>query len=151
MNGMPLEATQELGGWKTPGVLGSVYNKVRSVEVVPEMRSAINKACTLLDVRAFVVDLYDGSCGDSEGAVGYDRGAAIRVWSRRFCALQEYLKPSVALPSLADFLGILGIRVRRLELSDTPKRVVLSRGSDFRAAPKVYRNAYPGVKPSIPG
>ena len=45
MNGMSRQATQELGRWKTPTVMESVYNKARSGEVVPEMRSATNRAC----------------------------------------------------------------------------------------------------------
>ena len=44
MNCMSREVTQALGGWETPGVMETVYNKVLSEEAVPEMRSAINKA-----------------------------------------------------------------------------------------------------------
>ena len=42
--GMAREATQELGGWKSPAVMGSVYVKARSGEVAPEMRAALAKA-----------------------------------------------------------------------------------------------------------
>ena len=125
MDGMPREAIQVLGGRKTPAVMESVYNEVRTEEVVPEMRSAVNGACALLVVRAFVVDLDDDSCVVGEGAVGSDTGRAVRVWFRRFCALKEYLTPSIVLPIRDNFLGVFGRRVRRLELSDIRRRVFL--------------------------
>ena len=62
-----------------------------------------------------------------------------------FCTFTEFLAPSVLLPSRGNFLGTLGRRVRRLTLPDTRKRVLLSRGTDFRAALEVCENAYPEV------
>ena len=52
---------------------------------------------------------------------------------------------AVVRPICGTFLGTLSRQVRRLELSGTQKRVSLSRGADFRAALKVYRNADPQV------
>ena len=71
---MSREASQELGGSKTPGVMENVYNKALSRKVAPRMRSTINKACTLLGVQAFVVNLDNHSCLDGEEAVGFDKG-----------------------------------------------------------------------------
>ena len=48
MNGMTREATQELGGWKSPAVMENLYNKTRSEEVAPEMRAAVSAACAIL-------------------------------------------------------------------------------------------------------
>ena len=79
MNGMSREATQELGDWKTPGVMEGVYSEARSEGVVPGMRSATNKACTLLGAQASVVDLGDDSRVYGEEAFGSDEGAAVRV------------------------------------------------------------------------
>ena len=109
------------------------------------MRPAINKACTLLDVQACVVDLDDDSCVDGEAAVVSYGGAAVRALFRRFCALKEKLTPSIAHPIRYNFLGILGRRVRRLEMSDTQERSFLPRGTYFRAALKVQENANPEV------
>ena len=60
MNGLSREATQELGGRKTPTVIESAYNKARAEEVIPETRPAINKACPIgrfgrLDDDSFVL------------------------------------------------------------------------------------------------
>ena len=65
-NGMFREASQELGGWKALAVMENVYNKACSEELVPEMRSTFNTACTLLGVQASVVDLGDHSCVDGK-------------------------------------------------------------------------------------
>ena len=43
-NGMAREATQELGGRKTPVAMERVYTKFRSEEAVPEMRAAAAEA-----------------------------------------------------------------------------------------------------------
>ena len=51
------------------------------------------------------------------------------------------MQPPIRFPIRGNFSGISGRRVRRLELPDTRKRVILSRGADFRAALKVYRDA----------
>ena len=125
------EATRELVVWEAPGVMENVYSKALSEEVAPEMRSAIRSACTLRDAQALVVDLDDNWCLDGEAAVGSDEEAAVRVWFHRFCALRGYLRPSIAPPMRDNFSGFLGRRVRRLGLSDTPHRVIVSRGADF--------------------
>ena len=109
------------------------------------MRSAITKACTLLDVQALVSDLEDDSCVDGEEAVGANKGTAGRLWFHRFCSLKEYLTPSIALPFRDNFLGFLGRRVRRLGLSDAQNRILLSWGTDFCMALNVYRHADPEV------
>ena len=44
-NGMAREATQELGGWKSPSVTEGVYAKAHPKEVAPEMRAALAAAC----------------------------------------------------------------------------------------------------------
>ena len=54
--------------------MGNLYSRALSEEVAPEMRSAIKKACTLLAVQAFVVDLDDDSCLDGKEAAGSDKG-----------------------------------------------------------------------------
>ena len=105
------------------------------------MRSAIHAACTLSGVRAFVVDLGDDSCMGGEEAVGSDGGEAVCVWFRRFWSLKGFSKPPIARPIHDKFLGISVSRVRRLELSDAQRRVFVSRGADFRATLKVYREA----------
>ena len=87
MDGMSRGATQELGGWRTPGVMETVHNKALTEEVAPEMRPAIKKARSWMDAQALVVDLDSDSCSDGEEAVGSEEGAAVRVWFHRFCAL----------------------------------------------------------------
>ena len=62
MNEMRREVPQELGCWKTPGVMEKEHTKARPEEVVPGMRSAVNKACAFSDVQASVVDLDNVSC-----------------------------------------------------------------------------------------
>ena len=103
MDGMSRGATQEPGGWRTPGVMEAVYNKASSEEVARGMRSAINKARSLMDAQAFVVDLDSDSCSDGEEAVGSAGGAAVRVWFHRFCALEAYLKPSIVFAIRGNF------------------------------------------------
>ena len=51
---MPREATQELGGWRSPAVVEGAYATARSEEVVPEMRAAAEKARRGLEVERFV-------------------------------------------------------------------------------------------------
>ena len=76
------------------------------MEVVPEMRSATEKACAMLGAQASVVDL-DGDSGvGGEEAVGSDGGAAVSIWPNCLCALQEYSNPPIAPPTRANFLGI---------------------------------------------
>ena len=57
MNGMSREATQALGGPKTPGAMESAYGKAKSEEVALEMSGAIGRARALLDGEAFGKDL----------------------------------------------------------------------------------------------
>lgn len=73
VNGMSREATQEPGGGETPGVMETIGKRALSEEVVPEIRPAINEACTLLDAQSFVVDLDNDSCFDGEEAVGSEK------------------------------------------------------------------------------
>ena len=67
---MAREATQELGGWKSPAVMEGVYTKARSEEVVPEMRPAVAKACAGLEVERFVRDLDRDMCAESPEGLG---------------------------------------------------------------------------------
>ena len=53
MNGMGREATRVLGGCKTPSVTVRDYNKARSEEVAPEMRGALDRACSVLSAGEF--------------------------------------------------------------------------------------------------
>ena len=76
------------------------------------MRTAINRAHTLLGAQASVVDLDNDSGLRGEEAVSSDKGAAVRVWFHRFCTLKEFLAPSIVLPIRGNLLGILGRRVR---------------------------------------
>ena len=57
MNRTPRVATQELSEWETLGVMEGVYNKAKSEEVGPEMRSAISRACAFRGSESFVKDL----------------------------------------------------------------------------------------------
>ena len=56
-DGMAREATQEFDGWKSPVVMASVYARVRSGEVAPEMRSAVARACNVLEITSAGEDL----------------------------------------------------------------------------------------------
>ena len=51
-----------------------VYTKARSEEVVPEMRSALSKACAGSEVEIFVKDLGRDVCADSSEALGAEKG-----------------------------------------------------------------------------
>ena len=74
MNGMVREATQELGGWKSPAVTEGVYTKARPGEVVPEMLSAVARACNASDVTSFFEVLVRGV-----GPGGYDALGLVQV------------------------------------------------------------------------
>ena len=67
----------------------------------------------------------------------------MRAWFRRFCSLKEYPVPAGVLPIRDNFWSLVGRRVRLLSLSDSQRRVVLFRATDFRAALKVYRSLDP--------
>ena len=56
MDGMPREATQELGGRETPSVMECEYSATESEEVAPEMRGALDLAITLLRIEGFAED-----------------------------------------------------------------------------------------------
>ena len=94
-------------------------------------------------VQACVVDLDNDSCFDGKDAVSSKRGAAVRARFRRFCTLEEYLPPSIVLSIRGHFPSILGRRVRRLRSPGAQKRVILSRGADYRAALKLQGNPDP--------
>ena len=134
VNGMSLEATQELHEWKPPGDVESVYNKDKSEEVFPEIRGTIGRACALLAVEAFVTDLDRDASLAVEIAQDADRGACTSAWFRWYCTFKEPLAPVVALPIRGNFMSILRRRVRTLLSPDTQKRVVLWRGAECRAA-----------------
>ena len=76
VTGMAREATQVLGGWKSPAVMEGVYTKARSEEVAPEMHPAIAKACTVLEVTSFAEDLDRDVCANGDEAVGLEFGYA---------------------------------------------------------------------------
>ena len=98
VNGMAREATQELGGWKPPSVMDGVYTRARPEEVIPEMRSAVAKACARLEVERFERDLDHVVCAESSEFVGAEQGAEARVWRQRFRSVRDLLVPSVVLP-----------------------------------------------------
>ena len=79
VNGMAREATQELGGRKSPAVMEGVCARSRSEEVVPEMRAAVAKACAGLEVERSVEDLDRDVCVESSEAFGAEQGAEARV------------------------------------------------------------------------
>ena len=96
-NGMSREATQGLGGRKTPGVMDSVYNKAKSEEGAPEMRGAIGRACRLLAVESFVQDLDLEAFLADESGLGADRVACTTACFHRCSTLQGRFLPSVVL------------------------------------------------------
>ena len=100
---MAREATQELGGWGIPAVMEGVYAKVRSEEVVPEMRAAAARASAGLEVERFVKDLDRDVCAEASEALGVERGAVARAWRRRFRSGRELLIPAAVLPIRDDF------------------------------------------------
>ena len=57
----------------------------KSEEVAPEMRGAINRACTLLGLEPFVKDPGQDVPLADERAVGMEQGACARSWFHRFC------------------------------------------------------------------
>ena len=78
-NGTTREATQELGGRKTPGMTGRVYSKARSETVAPMMRGALGRVCPILGVGEFVRDLEHGVSFNDEGVVGLARKPYLRA------------------------------------------------------------------------
>ena len=103
-----------------------VYTEARSEEVAPGMRSAVSKACAVLDVASFVYDLDRDVCDDNEEALGSVSGAAAGNLFRRFGSLRELLAPRIALPIRDNFWALKGRRVRQLSLSGPQSRVVSS-------------------------
>ena len=94
-----------------------VYNKAKSEEVAPGMRSAISPACALLSAEALVQGLdHDSSLADKR-VVGSEWGACTRAWFHQFCSVEEYLVPSVV-PIRENFTNIFGRRVRAWTLTD---------------------------------
>ena len=75
VNGMAREATQDLGGRKSLAAMEGVFAKARAEEVVPEMRSALSKACAELGVELFAQDLGRDVCAESSEALGAEKGA----------------------------------------------------------------------------
>ena len=98
VNGMPSEATQELGGRTSPTVMDGVYTKTRPEEVAPEMRAAADKACRGLEVERFVGDLDHEVCAEASEMLGSERGDEVRVWRHQFRSVKDLLAPAVAFP-----------------------------------------------------
>ena len=72
------------------------------------MRSAIAKACTVLEVTSFVEDLDRYACADGDDALGAVLGAAARIWFRRFSFAREFLVPEVVSPISDNFRAFDG-------------------------------------------
>ena len=125
VNGMARESTQELGGWKSPAFMGGVYTKARTEEVAPEMRSAVAKACAVLEVAPFVEDLDREVCAEGEEARGAATGAAAQKMFYRVCSFRESLVPVIVSPIRDIFWALMGRGVRLLNLSDSQKRTAL--------------------------
>ena len=137
VNGMAREASQDLGGWKSPAVMEGVYTKARSGEVVPEMRSAVAK------VARFVRDLDHVVGAESSEFMGAEQGAEARVWRQLFRSARDLLVPSAVLPIREEFWSLMGRRAKAPNLSTHQMREVLSRGSSYRAELRWYRSEEP--------
>ena len=136
-----MEATQELGGWRSPAVMEGVYAKARPEEEVPEMRAAVEKARKGLEGERFVRGLDRDVCADASEILGSERGAEARVWRHQFRSVKDLLAPSVVLPIKEDFWYLMGRRLRALNLSTRQMREALSWGTSFRAELKRFRAA----------
>ena len=141
MHGMSREASQELGGWQTPGVMDCVFNETKSEGAAPEIRGAIGLACALLAVETCVRDLYWNAPLADGCVLGSDRAACTNACFPRFSSLEDHLAPSVALPIRGNFISFPRRRVRAPGLSDTQQRVILLRGVDHRAALREARTS----------
>ena len=75
---MSREATQELGGWRSPAVIEKVYQLARSEEVGPEMRKALRKAIDRLEVDCFTQELEESVTLANDGEVGLTRSVSPR-------------------------------------------------------------------------
>ena len=114
-----------------------VYAKGRSEEVVPDMRSALSKACAGLEVGLFVKDLDCDVCVEDSDALGAEEGAESRVWFHRFRSACELLVPAVVLPIRGNFWSLMARRVRSLNATDRQKKEMLVWGAEYRAAWKL--------------
>ena len=85
-----------------------VYTKARSEEVAPEMRSAVAKACAVLEVAPFVEDLDREVCAEGEEARGAVTGAAARIWFYRVGSFRESLVPVIVPPIRDNFWAFMG-------------------------------------------
>ena len=149
MNGMAREAAQELGGWKSPAVMGSVHTKVRSGEAVPEMRSAAAKPCDVPDATSFVEALDRDVGSESDDTLGLWKGAAARIRRYRLTSLREFLAPEIVIPARDNVLALMGRRVRLPNLSDSQRRAVQFRARGFRLALRSFRNKEPASFPQV--
>ena len=120
-----------------------VCARARSEEVIPEMRSAVAKACARLEVGRFVRDLDHVICAELSEVMGSEPGAGARVWRQRFRSVRDLLVPSVVLPVREDFWSLVGRRVKALILSVHQSREVLSRGSSYRIEFRQCRSEKP--------
>ena len=117
MNGMSREATQKMGGWTSPTVMGAAHNKTRCEEVAPEMRAAVSRACAVPDVTFVVEGLDREACADVDEILGAEKSSVARLWFRRFFSLQEYFAPICE-----NFWSLTGRRVRHLNLFGSQRR-----------------------------
>ena len=84
VNGMAREATQGLGGRKSPAVMQNAYVKARSEDVAPEMHASLAKACAGLEVELLVKDLDRGVFSEASDVLGSEKEAETRARLRRF-------------------------------------------------------------------
>ena len=77
-----------------------VYARARSKEVIPEMRSAVAKACARLEVERFVRGLDQAEIGCAESSEVTCR----RIWRQRFRSARDLLVPSVVPPHQGGLL-----------------------------------------------
>ena len=146
MNGMSREATQEFGGWETPGAIENEYTKDWSEEVEPEMRSAIKKA------RADVCGRFGRQFVPRQrGCCWFRKRGSRSCLVSSFCTLKAYLKPSIVLPIRDNFPGTLGRRVRRLGLSGVPKICYLTAWGRFSCGSQGIQEFGPACSGRGPG
>ena len=104
--------------------MGRVYNRTRSEEVAREMSGALDRAFSILRVEELVKELVKEL--EDVGLVGLPRDHYVRTWFHRFWTSKGYLAPDVVQPTCPNFLSAMGRRARKLGLSDTQKRAILS-------------------------
>ena len=111
--------------------------------VVPEMRSAVARACNASEVTSFVEDIGRDVGPEGDDTLGLLKGAAAQIWPHRFSALRQALVPEAVGPIRDNFLALMGRRVRLLNLSASQGRAALLRARDFRLALRSFRSTEP--------